>query len=107
MKSALAAVLVFLAANLAAAPTQQQLERMIAEDVAPYVKYNAFSGVVLLGKGDDVLVNKAFGNANYEFGVPNTPDTRFAIASITKRFTFVIVNHLVDEKKLSLDDTLS
>ena len=101
------AICLLLASTALAAPAPKALEKSIAEYVAPYVKYNAFSGVVLVGKGDEVLVNKAFGNANDEFGVPNTPDTRFAIASITKRFTFVIVTHLVDEKKLALDDTLS
>ena len=102
------AVCLLLASTAAvAAPSPKELEKSISDYVAPYVKYNAFSGVILVGKGDEILVNKAFGNANYEFGVPNTPDTRFAIASITKRFTFVIINHLVDEKKVSLDDTLS
>jgi len=107
MKSAFVVAAALIALSAFGAPPPKELERLITEDIAPYVKYNAFSGVVLVGKGDDVIVNKAFGNANYEFGVPNTPDTRFAIASITKRFTFVIVTHLVDEKKLSLDDTLS
>ena len=51
--------------------------------VKPFVQYNAFSGVVFAAKGDRVLVQKAYGMANYEFGVPNTMDTRFAIASIS------------------------
>jgi CubicO group peptidase (beta-lactamase class C family) len=101
-----AIVLAQTAAN-AAPPSPKELDRSVAEDVAPYVKYHAFSGVVLVGKGDDVLLNKAFGNANYEFSVPNTPDTRFEIGSISKRFTFVVVMHLVNEKKLGLGDTLS
>jgi CubicO group peptidase (beta-lactamase class C family) len=106
MKSAL--VIFFIATAAAAAPpSSKELDRSVAELVAPYVKYHAFSGVVLVGKGDDVLVNKGFGNANYEFGVPNTPDTRFEIGSISKRFTFVVVMHLANEKKLGLDDTLS
>ena len=106
MKSA---VVVFLIASaaVAAPPSAKELDKSVAELVAPYVKYHAFSGVVLVGKGDEVLINKAFGNANYEFGVPNTPDTRFAIGSISKRFTFVVVMHLVREKKLALSETLS
>lgn len=107
MKSALVVASTIIALSAFAAPPPKDLERMITDDIAPYVQHSAFSGVVLLANGDDVIVNKAFGNANYEFGVPNTPDTRFAIASITKRFTFVIVNHLVDEKKISLGDTLA
>ncbi|MBV8516319.1 MAG: beta-lactamase family protein [Acidobacteria bacterium] len=102
------AILLFAVATATAAvpPSRQELDRSVAQYVAPYVKYHAFSGVVLVGKGDDVLINKAFGNANYEFGVPNTPDTRFQAGSISKRFTFVVVMHLVREKKLALTDAL-
>ncbi len=45
--------------------------------------------------------------ANYELGVPNSPETRFRIASITKRFTQIVVTRLVEEKKLALSDPLS
>jgi CubicO group peptidase (beta-lactamase class C family) len=45
--------------------------------------------------------------ANYEFGVPNTLDTRFRIASITKRFTNVLLARLAEEGKLSAKDQLS
>lgn len=73
----------------------------------PYVDRNAFSGVVLVAKGDEVVLEKAYGMANAEFAVPNRADTRFAIASITKRFTGIIVKRLADEKKLAYSDTLS
>ncbi|HEY2828646.1 MAG TPA: serine hydrolase domain-containing protein, partial [Thermoanaerobaculia bacterium] len=79
----------------------------VDEVVKPLVQYNAFSGVVLAAKGDKIVVQKAYGMADYEFGVPNTVDTRFAIASITKRFTSVILQHLFDEKRLSPEDPLS
>src|SRR5438045_9252375 len=106
MKTSVVTLLAATAA-VAAPPSAKELDKSVAAYVAPYVKYNAFSGVVLVGKGDDVIINKAFGNANYEFGVPNTPDTRFQAGSISKRFTFVVVMHLVNEKKLALSDTLS
>lgn len=106
MKSALVIFLIAAAAS-GAPPSSKELDRSVVELVATYVKYHAFSGVVLAGKGDAILIDKAFGNANYEFGVPNTPDTRFAIGSISKRFTFVVIMHLAREKKLALNDTLS
>jgi CubicO group peptidase (beta-lactamase class C family) len=93
----------FVLSLLFAVPTVEKVDQI----VKPFVQYNAFSGVVFAAKGDRVLVQKAYGMANYEFGVPNTMDTRFAIASITKRFTVVILQHLFDEKKLSPDDRLS
>jgi CubicO group peptidase (beta-lactamase class C family) len=83
------------------------LERQIDAYVAPLAERHLFSGVVLLAKGDQVLVNRAYGMANVEFGVPNTPETRFPIASITKRFTLLVLRRLADEKKLSFADPLA
>ena len=83
------------------------LEAKIDASVQPYVRLNAFSGVVYLAKGDDAVYAKPFGMANYEFGVPNRLDTRFAIASISKRFTGVVLAKLAAEKKLSGADVLS
>ncbi|MBV8518689.1 MAG: beta-lactamase family protein [Acidobacteria bacterium] len=88
---------------LAGTPTTAKIDAI----VKPLVERNAFSGVVLAAKGDRVLVQKAYGMANYEFGVANAPDTRFAIASVTKRFTAVILQHLFDEKKLAPSDPLA
>jgi len=91
---------------LLAAPPKNLATRIDAY-VKPYVEQNTFSGVVLVAKGDDVLFEKAYGYANAEFAVPNRADTRFSIASITKRFTGIIIQHIVDEKKLAYEDTLS
>ena len=90
-----------------AAPAKKEFETRVDAFVAPLIEQGVFSGVVLVAKGDDVLLNRSYGNANYEFNVPNTPDTRFSIASITKPLTGVILRKLEHEKKLSLSDPLS
>ena len=92
---------------LAAAPAKKEIEARIDAFVAPLVEQNVFSGVVLVAKGDEVLVNRAYGKASYELDVPNTPETRFPIASIAKHFTNVLLRRLEHEKKLSLSDPLS
>jgi CubicO group peptidase (beta-lactamase class C family) len=91
----------------AAAAPGPELAKSVDAYVAPYAAYHAFSGVILVAKGDAILLERAWGMANYELGVPNTPGTRFRIASITKRFTQIVVTRLVEEKKLSLADPLS
>jgi CubicO group peptidase (beta-lactamase class C family) len=96
-------IILFFALPLHAASLQQKIDAYLA----PYIERNAFNGVVLLGKGDQVVLVKGYGMANYEFGVPNGPETRFAIASITKRFTRVVIARLVEEGKLSEDDLLA
>ena len=83
------------------------LEAKIDAYLQPYVRFHAFSGVVYLAKGDDPVFAKPFGMANYELGVPNRLDTRFAIASISKRFTAILLAKLDAEKKLSGGDMLS
>ncbi len=53
-----------------------------------------------------MLYERSFGMADYENGVPNTPQTRFGVASITKPMTAMIARQLMAEKKLSGTDTL-
>ena len=60
-----------------------------------------FSGVVRVDRGEEVLVAKAYGFAHRGFGVPNTVDTRFGIASGTKGFTALTVMSLIEEGRLS------
>ena len=64
-----------------------------------------FSGVVRVDRGGDVLIAKAYGFAHRGFGVANTVDTRFGIASGTKGFTALTVMSLIEEGRLSLDTT--
>jgi len=75
------------ASNASAANTD--LASKIDRYIAPFVAGNNFPGVILIGRGDSILVNKAYGMANYELRVPNTTRSRFHIASLTKMFTAV------------------
>jgi CubicO group peptidase (beta-lactamase class C family) len=84
-----------------------ELPKKIDAYVAPYVAHHAFSGVILVGKGDDVVFAKPYGMANYEFSVPMTAQTRFPIASITKMFTAAILSRLYEEQKLAPSDVLA
>jgi len=58
-------------------------------------------GVMKEGK---VIFSKAYGLASLEYLVPNTPDTRFNIASVSKQFTCMGIVLLHIQGKLSLDD---
>jgi CubicO group peptidase (beta-lactamase class C family) len=62
---------------------------------------SGFSGVALVATGDSILLLRA-----YDHGGKLTPTSSFWIASITKGFTAVAVLNLVEEKKLSLTDSL-
>ena len=67
---------------------------------------DVFSGVVLVARGDSVLYLGAFGDADKERRIPIRPDTRFALASVTKPFVTVAIAKLVEEGRLSWDDSL-
>src|SRR6478735_5133668 len=58
-------------------------------------------GVAVAGK--PVLL-KAYGMADLEHEVRNTPDTIFEAGSVSKQFTVLAVQLLASEGKLSLDD---
>ena len=62
-----------------------------------------FSGVVLITQGAQTLYARAFGYAQRGWQVPNTLDTRFDTASITKLFTAVATMQLIDRGELAFD----
>ncbi|TKJ47252.1 hypothetical protein CEE34_04685 [Candidatus Aerophobetes bacterium Ae_b3a] len=55
---------------------------------------------------DGALIGKASGYSDPSGETPYSVDTRTFIGSLTKTFTAVVVMQLVEERKLSLDDTI-
>jgi len=68
-----------------------------------YVRDHKFSGTILIQKKDQVQYHNSFGFANLQFGVPNTNDTKYKIASITKLFTSVLIMQLFEQGKIDLN----
>jgi CubicO group peptidase (beta-lactamase class C family) len=75
--------------------------------IAPFAKAGQFAGQVVAVENGKIIYEKAFGIANAEYKIPNQLNTRIGIASITKPMTIVIVNRLVEEKKIAPGDKLS
>ena len=67
---------------------------------------DAFSGVVLVARGDKLLLQRAWGVADRETGAPVTLDTKFRLGSMDKMFTAVATLQLVQAGKLSLDGSV-
>ena len=70
-------------------------------------KAELLSGVILVARGDRVLLQRAYGFASWELQVPGTPATRFGIGSITKPMTETLVEMLATEGRLDLDAPVS
>lgn len=79
----------------------------IQEVLALAHKYRQFNGSALVAENGKVIYKGAFGQANMEWNIPNTPDTKFRLGSITKQFTATAVLQLVEQGKIKLDAKLS
>jgi len=95
--------------STAAAPPLS--DARIADAVGAYAgklaDADAFSGVILLAREGRPFLLRAYGQANKDYAVPNRPDTRFNLGSVTKIFTAVAVLQLAERGQLSLDDPLA
>jgi CubicO group peptidase (beta-lactamase class C family) len=89
--------------TLAAAQSAGVAARLEAAANA-FAKNRAFTGSVLVAKDNKVILEKGYGMANLELDVPNTPDTKFRLGSITKQFTSAAILQLQEQGKLSVDD---
>lgn len=85
----------------------QELIKEADKIAQTYVDMNWFSGVVMLAKNGQPFYEKAYGYADIEKKIPNTPETKFRIGSINKSFTATLITQMVEEGKLSYDDKLS
>ncbi|MFG3704157.1 serine hydrolase domain-containing protein [Micromonospora sp. NPDC047670] len=69
--------------------------------VAELAAKDEFSGSLLLTHRGRPVLSRSYGMANKALGIPNGPDTIFALASVTKVLTAVSVVQLVERGKLS------
>ena len=58
---------------------------------------------MLVSEHDHVIFKKGYGLANREWNIPNTPDVKFRIGSITKQFTSMLVMQQVAKGTIKLD----
>ena len=64
-------------------------------------------GAVLVAKDDHLLLNKGYGEASLEWNIPNAPDTKFRIGSVTKQFTATLILMLQQDGKLKINDPVA
>jgi CubicO group peptidase (beta-lactamase class C family) len=86
--------------------TEAELVKELSAHLGGLVAKDAFSGVVLVAKGETPVFRKAYGLASKEFGLPNREDTRFNLGSLNKFITRIAIEQLAAAGKLSYDDTV-
>ncbi len=69
-------------------------------------KLNRFNGCVLAAKNGKIVYTKAFGYADIKKKIPLKTTDAFQLASVSKPITALGIMVLVDEGKISLDDSV-
>ena len=77
-----------------------------AEYMRTRVRVSGFSGAVLVARGGKVIFRQSYGLANHEFGIPNTPTTKFRAGSAGKQFTAAAILLLEQRGKLKVSDNV-
>jgi CubicO group peptidase (beta-lactamase class C family) len=93
-------------ALLAAPATAQQSDPAARVDSLFAAWNNPQSAGCAVGVAQNgrTLLSRAYGSANLEHDIPNTPETVFEAGSVSKQFTAAAVVVLARQGKLSLDD---
>lgn len=105
MRKTIAALMLMVACVATALAADDTAARMDAL-VATYAKNREFMGAVLVARDDKVVLDKAYGDANLEWSIPNTTTTKFRLGSITKQFTAACILLLEERGKLHVEDPI-
>src|SRR3984885_13413382 len=77
------------------------------EVASSYTAGNAFMGSVLVASGNEILLDRGYGMADLGWDIPDAPDVKFRLGSLTKQFTATLVLLLQQDGKLRIDDRIS
>ena len=95
------------ATSTAQRPTRAAVQRTVDSLVSNALKEGPLAAMsVAVVRGKDTIVMKGYGLADVENDVAATPQTVYRIGSITKQFTSAAVLQLVEQGKVSLDDSI-
>ena len=64
--------------------------------MSQYSEYGQFNGSVLVANQGKVIYKKGFGMANMEWNIPNQPNTKHRLGSVSKQFTALLILKLVE-----------
>jgi len=98
----------FLALTITYGQTKQdeQLIKSIDDLISKRVNEISPGCEILISKNGQIFYEKAFGTADLELNIPAQSNMVFRIGSITKQFTAVSILQLVEQGKISLNDSL-
>lgn len=95
---------ILLLASLTALALAQDFPTKADAYVQSWTRDGQFRGAILVAKDGQPIFRKGYGLANSEWDIPNSPETKFRLGSITKQFTAVAILQLAEKDKLKLSD---
>ncbi|MWW23894.1 serine hydrolase [Algibacter lectus] len=104
LKKVFLALAVLLVCHVTFAQTKaDKIDQLISK----YVEYGKFNGSVLVANKGEVIFKKGYGMANMEWDMPNAPNTKHRLGSITKQFTAMLILQLAQDGKLDLQASIT
>lgn len=88
-------------------PASQAIADEMALYLQAYLETGYFMGSVLVARGSEILLSQGYGMANLEHSVPNAPQTKFCIGSVTKQFTATAILQLQQQGLLDVNQAIS
>ncbi|SMF80311.1 CubicO group peptidase, beta-lactamase class C family [Paenibacillus uliginis N3/975] len=80
------------------------MTEQLAHIVDTYHKEHFLSGNILITRSGKELFSRSYGQASIQLGIPNQPDTKFHIASVTKMFIAAATLHYCEQGLINLEE---
>ncbi len=81
-----------------------KIQKSLNSYITTEMDYWDFSGVVRVIQNGRIIFETCRGYSNIEFGIKNTMETRFTVASVAKQFTAFAIMILYDKGLLQLNE---
>ena len=85
----------------------QTVPQKIDELISKYSQLRLFNGSALVADNGKVIFEKGYGYADMEWDIPNDPQTKFRLGSITKQFTSMLIMQQVEKGNIKLDGKIT
>src|SRR5512136_767600 len=85
---------------------QPEAASHLDELLAQWTRDGTFTGSVLIAQDGVVFLNEGYGLADRLQGIPNTPQTRFHLGSLSKQFTAMAILILQSQGRLNVQDPI-
>ena len=96
-------LLILPSAVLSTGTKSEKIDKIVKE----YYDARHLNGVVLVAEKGKIIYKKAYGYADFGWGIKNRVDTKFRIYSASKQLTAMIIMQLVQEGKIDVDEPIA